>query len=192
MSSGPAASPRPQESGPARRAVLGAAAAALPLLLTACQGVQALEAPPPPPVDVRRLTAAISAEQLMVARYRAALALPTVTGTHVRAALASVLAEHREHLAQLRTRLVEPAGASPSPSATARAPALPPGDMASTLGLLENAEQSASDRLISYLPAVPPALAQLFASVAASEATHVPFLRAAGHAPSRRPAGGGH
>jgi hypothetical protein len=44
---------------------------------------------------------------------------------------------------------------------------------------LEEAEQAASDRLIGQLAALPPSLAQLFASIAASEATHVPYLQAA-------------
>ncbi len=181
MSSGPAASPRPAGSGPPRRVVLGAAAAALPLLVSACRGVQVLGAPPPPAADVRALTAAISAEQLMVARYRAAVALPEVAGTRALTAMASVLTEHQDHLAQLKSRLVEPAtGASPSPSVTATTPALPTGGLNSTLRFLEGAEQSASDRLMTYLPAVPPALAQLIASIAASEATHAPFLKAAG------------
>jgi hypothetical protein len=43
---------------------------------------------------------------------------------------------------------------------------------------LEHAEQAASDRLIGQLAGLPPALAQLFASIAASEATHVPLLQA--------------
>jgi hypothetical protein len=185
VSSGPAASPRRAESGPARRAVLGAAAAALPLLLTACRGVQVLGAPPPPPADVRALSAAISAEKLMVARYRAALARPAAAGTRVAAALASVLREHEEHLAQLQSRLIEPRTSpspSPAPSATATAPALPAGGLAGTLRFLEGAERSASDRLMTYLTVVPPPLAQLLASIAASEATHAPFLRATGGA----------
>jgi hypothetical protein len=183
VSSGPAAPPYPG-SGPARRVVLGAAAAALPLLLTACRGVQVLGMPPPPPADVQALKAAISAEQLMVAHYRAAVAMPAVAGTGALAALSAVLAEHEQHLAQLQSRLVEPAtGPSPSPSAATPAPGLPPGGLTGTLRFLEDAEQSASDRLINYLPVVPPTLAQLFASIAASEATHAPFLRAAAHAP---------
>ncbi len=161
--------------------MLGAAAAALPLLLAACKGVQALGVPPPPPVDVRALKAAISAEQVMVDRYRAAVALPAAAGTGVMTAFASVLAEHQEHLAQLRSRLVQPAtGPSPSPSASASPSYLPPGGLAATLRFLEHAEQTAADRLTAYLPVAPPALAQLFASIAASEATHAPFLRAAG------------
>lgn len=59
--------------GPSRRALLAGAAASLPLLLTACKGVQALGTPPPPACDIRVLAAAIAAEEAMVARYAAAL-----------------------------------------------------------------------------------------------------------------------
>jgi hypothetical protein len=44
---------------------------------------------------------------------------------------------------------------------------------------LVRAEQAASDRLLSLVPLVPPSLAQLLASVSASEATHVPVLQSA-------------
>jgi hypothetical protein len=48
------------------------------------------------------------------------------------------------------------------------------------LQALEQTEQAASDRLIGWLNGLPPTLAQLFASIAASEATHVPYLQQAG------------
>jgi hypothetical protein len=44
------------------------------------------------------------------------------------------------------------------------------------------AERAASDRLLSQVPEVPPELAQLFASISASEATHLIALHAAGAA----------
>ncbi len=44
---------------------------------------------------------------------------------------------------------------------------------------LERAEQAASDRLLRQLDGLPGSLAQLFASIAASEATHVPYLKSA-------------
>jgi hypothetical protein len=157
----------------------------MPVLLTACKGVQALGTPPPAPPDIVTLRGAISAEQVLVARYTTAIR--DVTGQfppHASAAdlavagcLRDVLAEHQQHLTQLRARLIEPAGGvkpSPAPS-----PAAVTGSTSAVLGQLEQAEQAASDRLIGQVAAVPPALAQLFASIAASEATHVPFLRAA-------------
>jgi hypothetical protein len=168
-----------------RRGLL-AASAALPLLLTACKGIQALGTPPPPAPDIVVLRSAISAEKLMLARYAAALAQLRVEmpahGTPSDVALATALftirAEHAAHLAQLKSRLIEPPGSSPSPSPR-QSPTVPlPATIAGQLTTLEQAEQAASDRLIGQLDRLPPSLAQLFASIAASEATHVPFLQA--------------
>jgi hypothetical protein len=170
-------SPEAMPALPTRRAVLAASAAAVPLLLAGCKGVQALGSPPPTARDISELRAAISAEELMVARYRAALeAVPADPDVH--AALASVLAEHRQHLEQLTSRLIEPATSGSASPGTRRPEhvALPAG-LAARMRVLEGSELATSDRLLAALPAVPPALAQLFASIAASEATHVPFLR---------------
>src|ERR1700727_2734195 len=60
-------------TGPTRRAVLAASAAALPLLLASCKGVQALGMPPPPPRDIAALRQAISAEHQLVRLYGAAI-----------------------------------------------------------------------------------------------------------------------
>jgi hypothetical protein len=179
----------PAEGAPgavSRRTVLAASATAvsavLPLLLTGCKGVQALGTPPPPAPDIVALRTAISAEELMLARY-AAFVAPTSGSSGdalVVAAVKTVQLEHVAHLAQLKSRLVEPAGSSPSatpsPSLSSTAPV--PGATAAALAGLEQAEQAASDRLIRQLGGLPPSLAQLFASIAASEATHVPYLRA--------------
>ena len=178
-------------AGLSRRRLLGSAVAAvpvaaLPFLLTACKGVQALGTPPPPPPDIRLLQATITAEELMLARCTAAIAQLPASGTTAPAALAavrSVQAEHSEHLSQLRARLIEPSGLH----APHTSPSLPPsavaqGSLADILAALAIAEQAASDRLIGQLAGLPPALAQLFASIAASEATHAPFLQAAGGA----------
>jgi hypothetical protein len=163
-------------ASPTRRAVLAASAGAVPLLLAGCKGVQALGKPPPPPGDVRALRAAISAEQLMVARYQAALTV-AVGSPAVHTALGSVLAEHSQHLDQLASRLIEPStSGSASPGRRGRPGSLPSG-LPATVRLLEGSELAASDRLLAGLLAVPPSLAQLFASIAASEATHVPLLR---------------
>src|SRR6266568_4274974 len=97
----------------------------------------------------------------------------TKAGKRARAMVDAVLAEHREHLAQLRARLVLPprlATASPRPSPTP--PPVPAGRHKILAGLAA-AEAAASDRLVAQLPAVPPAVAQLMASIAASEAAHV-------------------
>ena len=87
-------------------------------------------------------------------------------------------AEHSAHLAQLNPggRSLPGARPAPSPSPTVHVT----GTVAAELTALEQAEQAASDRLIGQLAGLPPSLAQLFASIAASEATHVPFLQTAG------------
>lgn len=171
---------------PTRRVVLASCAAALPVLLAACKGVQALGAPPPEPASVRVLKDAIVAEEQMVARYRGALAdARTATDSSVLAALGGVLAEHEQHLAELQARLSGPAAGRPAaPGARGGpAPAGVPAGLAAALGVLEAAEQASCDRLTGELTSVPPSLAQLFASVAASEATHVEFLRSVGRTP---------
>jgi len=171
-----------------RRGVL-AAAASLPLLaVSGCKGVGALAPPPRPGPDVRVLRAAIAAEEAMIARYGTAIArFPGLAET-----LTRLRAEHRQHLAELRTRLVIPAGspyrrgfATPAPRPAGSpggvggtATALPAGQ-AAALDFLQTAEDSAAAALLRGLSTVPPSLAQLLASVAASESTHVAVLRSA-------------
>jgi hypothetical protein len=158
---------------PTRRVVL-AAAVTLPLAaVSGCGGADVLAAPPHPAPDVTLLRSAIAAEQLMIARYGAVLRGATATVTP---ALEPLLAEHRAHLAQLRSILVVPAG-SPAPSR--RAPAAPagvPSAQGAALAYLRDAEQTAAAALLDRLPHAPASLAQLLASISASEATHVPVL----------------
>jgi hypothetical protein len=166
-------------AGPTRRVML-TASAALPLIAVAgCKGVGALAAPPAPAPDVGVLKAAITGEELMIARYEAVLAGPGQQARGGPAVLEPILAEHRAHLAQLRSSLVVPPGAaSPAPSGRAGRPAKPvvPGQPAAALAFLRGAEQHASDVLLSHLGTVPPSLAQLLASISASEATHAAIL----------------
>ena len=168
------------DGAPSRRAVLatavrGVSLASVPMALAACRGVQVLGTPPPPPADIRALSAAITAEKQMLARFAAAIAQLPAGQTDALAAVRAVQAEHAAHLTELRSRLVEPAGHAP---AAPRPVTIPAGSSTSSiLQALEQAEQAASDRLIGQLGALPPALAQLFASIAASEATHVPYFQ---------------
>lgn len=170
---------------PSRRLVLAAAAAGS-LAIAGCKGITALGPVPKPGHDVVTLEHAIAAEELMVARYRSAVAALGATAggaagaaaktARAKAAVSAILTEHEAHLDQLRSRLVLPprlATATPKPSPTA--PPLPTGRHAILAGLAA-AETSASDRLIGWLAGVPPALAQLMASIAASEAAHVVLL----------------
>ena len=66
---------------PTRRTLLIASAAALPVLLTACKGIQALGIPPAPPADVDALREAIEHEAALVASYTAVLAGRGVGGS---------------------------------------------------------------------------------------------------------------
>jgi Ferritin-like domain len=187
-----AAAGRVRATALTRRALLAASGAVVPVLLTGCKGVQVLGAPPPAAADVRVLRAAISAEELMVARYAAAVSdldtslppSPARSDTASLRAVRAVQAEHAEHLVQLRSRLIEPSASSSSPgSSPSPAPSVQvTGTFSEILSQLEQAEQAASDRLLSQLGGLPGSLAQLFASIAASEATHVPYLRTAGSA----------
>jgi hypothetical protein len=97
--------------------------------------------------------------------------------------LAATLAEHEDHLRQLRGRLVpgSPLAAGSAPLPRPAAPGLPPGPRR-MLAALARAEQAASDDLLARLDAASPSLAQLLASIAASEATHAPALYAIGRA----------
>jgi hypothetical protein len=168
--------------GVSRRRLLGAAAAALPILVTGCKGVQSLGTPPPPVPNIVTLRSAIAAEQLMVARYTAMLSLlQSQQDAALAAAIRSVQADHGAHLVQLKSRLIVPAGSALalSPSPTPSASVGLTGGVSADVAVLEQAEQAASDRLIGQLAVLPPSLAQLFASIAASEATHVPYLQAA-------------
>jgi len=157
---------------PTRRVVL-AAAVALPLAaVSGCGGADVLAALPHAAPDVALLRSAIAAEELMIARYGAVL---DGAGAAVASALEPLLAEHRAHLAQLRSRLVVPAG-SPTPSQRAAVPAGVPSAQGAALAYLRDAERTAAAALLARLGHAPASLAQLFASISASEATHVPVL----------------
>ena len=159
--------------------MLAASAAALPLLLgvAGCRssdvftGPDPLAGPPPLGHDVLALRAVIAAEENMIDLYRTAISGDS--GTSQARTLRSLLAQHEQHLVQLKARLVVPPGASPSPSPSGR-PSPPP--RAVTVSRLRAAEHASAAGLVQRLATVPPALAQLFASIAASDATHVTAL----------------
>jgi hypothetical protein len=161
-----------------RRRLLLASATTLPLLLAAagCRSSDVFTGPDPlagrpqPAPDVVTLQTVIAAEENMVKLYLAAIS--DDSGTARARRLAPLLAQHQQHLTRLRARLVIPAGtvrASPAPSASAtgKAPA-----KVST-AQLRTAERASATNLVKRLAAVEPALAQLFASIAACDATHV-------------------
>ena len=163
--------------------MLAASAAALPVLLAtagcrssdAFAGPDPLAGPPPLGHDVLTLQAVIAAEENMIDLYRAASSGDTVTPRA--RLLRSLLAQHEQHLVQLKARLMVPPGASasPSPSSSGRASTSPrPGTV--SIARLRAAERSSAADLVQRLVTMPPALAQLFASIAASDATHVTAL----------------
>jgi hypothetical protein len=163
-----------------RRRVLLASAAALPLLLgtAGCRPSDVFTGPDPlagrPPLghDVLTLQAVIAAEENMIDLYR--LAITGDSGTSRARTLRSLLGQHQQHLVQLKARLIVPPGASASPSPSSASPS-PRASTVSIAGLRAAERASAAD-LVRRLAAAPPALAQLLASIAASDATHVTAL----------------
>jgi hypothetical protein len=128
---------------------------------------------------VALLDAAIRTEQTLISRYQSALTgTPGLAGT-----LSPLLAQHREHLARLRSMLIVPPGsrttAPPAPSAPAGTGPVP---ARAVLAVLETDETGAAQAQTRRLAAAPPALAQLLASIAASEASHALLLRTHGTA----------
>ena len=162
-----------------RRRVLAATAAALPLVIGGCKGLGALGTPPKPAADVAVTRDAITVETALIARYGAVLAaLPGLAGQ-----LRPLLAQHHDHLARLRGRLIIPRAAaqpSASPSPSPR-PAPVPGTPAGALADLRDAENAAAVALLAHLDTAPPSLAQLLVSISASEATHALILGQGGH-----------
>ena len=90
------------------------------------------------------------------------------------AVLGPLLAEHQAHLAQLRARVIEPPGKKVPDTVTAR-PALAASPSAA-LAQLRDSEQAAVGMLMGRLDSASPSLAQLYASIAASEAVHAIVL----------------
>jgi hypothetical protein len=161
-----------------RRRVLAASAAALPALLATagCRSSDAFVGPDPlagrptPSPDVITLQEVIAAERAMIALYQAAVNSDLKPADTIR----GLLAQHRQHLAQLQARLIVPPGALASPSSSPSS-SRPASGRVSVARLRADESASAAD-LVRRLVTVPPALAQLFASIAASDATHVVAL----------------
>jgi len=178
-----------------RRRILLASATTLPLLLATagCRSSDVFTGPDPlagrprPAPGVVTLQAAITAEEDLISLYRTALAGDTSAARS--AAVKLLLTQHEQHLAQLRARLIPPPGtaspqasprlsASPRPSVSPRsaASATSPAPVRVTIARLRAAERASATHLVQRLATVEPALAQLFASIAASDATHVTAL----------------
>jgi hypothetical protein len=167
-----------------RRRILLASAATLPLLLATagCRSSDAFTGPDPlagqprPAPDVVTLAAVIAAEEYLIGLYRTALARDSAATARSHDLLA-LLAQHEQHLTRLRARLIQPPGtatAATSPRPSAKAGAAAPERV--TIAQLQAAERASAAGLVRRLATVEPALAQLFASIAASDATHVTVL----------------
>jgi hypothetical protein len=159
-----------------RRRVLALGALTLPLAAVGCKGLAALGAPPKPAPDVVVVGDAITVEARLIAHYGAVLAaVPALAGP-----LRPLLAQHHDHLARLRARLIIPPGSratSPaSPNAAPHGSAPVPGTPAAAIRYLRDAENAAAAAQLAHLAAAPPSLAQLLASISASEATHAMIL----------------
>jgi len=163
-------------------------------------GPDPLAGRPPLPHDVLTLQAVIAAEENLIAVYQAAIRGDP--GTSARAQLLRpLLAQHEQHLARLRAMLIEPPGttasASPGPggsgASSPRASGAPaqvspaqvspaqvsPAQVSPaqvSTARLRAAERASAADLVQRLVTVQPALAQLLASIAASDATHVTVL----------------
>jgi len=165
--------------------VLAASAAALPVLLATagCRSSDAFAGPDPlagPPTlspDVVTLQAVIAAEQAMIKLYQAAVnanLAATLPSTGRERVLEGLLAQHRQHLGRLQARLVLPSGSPSERPSSATAAGAAPAQV--TIAQLRAAEHTSAADLVRRLVTVQPALAQLFASIAASDATHVVAL----------------
>ena len=152
--------------------MLAASATTLPMFVavSACRGPAVLAGPPPLSPDVRVLFAAVTAEENLVSLYtRTLTAYSALAPT-----LSPLLAEHWAHLAQLRARIIEPAGKTVPEKVTSRPPI--PVTRSAAVAQLRTAEQDAVTAQLRRLAGASPSLAQLYASIAASEATHVSVL----------------
>ena len=186
-----------------RRRLLIASATTLPLLFTtaSCSSADMFAGPDPlgsaPPLahDTVVLEAAIAAEQRLIALYKSVLAGSRTQRGGDGTVLSSLLAQHQRHLAELKSRLVIPPGVSapasgsptsgpsasgPSASGPSASGPSPGAGGASPITQLRVAERASAATLVRQLATVEPALAQLFASIAASDATHVTALASVG------------
>jgi hypothetical protein len=170
--------------------MLLASAAALPLLLgtAGCRSSDAFAGPDPlagrPPLghDVLTLQAVIAAEENMIDLYRMAISGDSrPSQARTLRALRALLAQHEQHLVRLKARLIVPPGPRGSggngfPPGAGGSGGSSPRVSTVTTSRLRAAERASAADLVRRLATVPPSLAQLLASIAASDATHVTVL----------------
>ena len=142
------------------------------LALSGCKRPAVLGAPPVVSQQTQALLHAVTAEQNLIWIY--AMVMSRYSG--LAAELGPLRAEHQSHLAQLRALVIEPPGKQVPEAVTARP--VVAATSGAALAQLRAAEQAAVGAQMSRLAAAPASLAQLYASIAACEATHVSLLSA--------------
>ena len=152
--------------------MLAASTTTLPLFLalSACAGPDPLAEPPPLAADVRTLMSAVLSEDSLVYLYAKTIA----AHSGLAGELSPLLAEHHAHLSQLQARIIVPPGRHLRVHPTAR-PAIPATTQAALAQILA-AERAAVTAQLKRLPGATPSQAQLYASIAACEATHITVL----------------
>jgi hypothetical protein len=157
-----------------RRQLLAASPTALPLFLalSACKGPAVLAAPPTVSHQTHMLLHATGAELNLIWIYGKTIAAYPGLAPH----LAPLRAEHQAHLAELRGRVIMPAGKKVPQIVTSK-PAVA-ATQAAAVAALKAAELAAVGTLMDRLGTATPSLAQLYASIAASEAAHASVLGA--------------
>lgn len=157
------------EREPTRRAVFGGV---LALAVSACRPLRSAQRPTVSP-ELKTLRRAAAHEESLISRYEA------VRRRHPRLAsrIDPIVDEHRAHLAALRAQVTP----SPTPSESETPPPKDetpsaPADRSEAVKALAAQERAASDARIRDLDTAPPFLAQVLASIGASEATHAALL----------------
>jgi hypothetical protein len=123
--------------------------------------------------DVAVLTAAMAAEEHLVALYEA------VRSTHsgLSRRLDPFLAHHRDHLSALRRHYRPGTGSgTPTPAITSPPPPTAPAQPVQALATLRLAERQAATARVTDVERVGPGFAQLLASIGACEAGHAMAL----------------
>lgn len=160
------------ERGLTRRALLGGSV----LLTASCGAREADDGPRSDDRDLAIVRRAIKAEETLLRRYADARRLHP----DLAARLDPITAQHREHRAALRRRLgtaTEGAAGTPTPTPpTASVPPPIPDAPDLAIAALEADEEAAARARVDDLRRASASLAQLLASVGASEASHVVAL----------------
>jgi hypothetical protein len=154
-----------------RRQVIFAAPVLVAFVATGCEPVDAAEGKTPAVSDeVRTLQDAAAVEQNLIDLYAKTMA----AYSGLAPALATIMAQHREHLARLRATVSYPAGYK-QPTASRPAITVPSGQQ-DAVAALRSAESAAATAQLDRLTATSAANAQLLASIATCETLHATTL----------------